>query len=491
MLFISNANALGLGEIQVGSNLGEPLKAQIALFEIADADIQNMKVRLANAEEYKKNSLQYPDGVKFKFQITNEQGSNPFILITTLRPFDEPFLDLLVEVSSQSGKIIKAYTFLVDPAPDLFSPSVITQPAGNIHRVEQANSKGINSESALVTMPEGVKPDTVKKPAARSTKRKKRISTEASPSLTGSQSSVNNKTSENAGNQQKTKQFGKLSLSLSTSLSISRNTPGLPGSLIETNDALQEELIVKEKMLGEMNAQIAEMQEVIKMLQSKLGIQPGSAVAAGVVAQSAVANVIPKSALIETKQIILAPAISIPPTEPENSYGLWPRVATGLALLMLGVGSVFWYRKRKLENEWVPVAFENLGDSEIMDGQAKTDGVAEAVPKVGEQSMKVPAYKEQKTEFTPPPEYDLLEEADIYLRFGHDKLAEEVLREAIKINPGNPHSYLTLLGIYDTRGDVMEFSALAHQLKAVGDDVAWKKAAEMGLKLDPGNPLYV
>jgi len=125
-----------------------------------------------------------------------------------------------------------------------------------------------------------------------------------------------------------------------------------------------------------------------------------------------------------------------------------------------------------------------------MDGKGKLANVVEPKLKVGEQSMKVPAYKEQKTEFTPPPEYDLLEEADIYLRFGHDKLAEEVLREAIKINPSNPHSYLTLLGIYDTRGDVMEFSALAHQLKAVGDDVAWKKVAEMGLKLDPGNKLY-
>ena len=51
VLFVSNANALGLGEIQVGSNLGEPLKAQIALLEIADADIQNMKVRLASVEE--------------------------------------------------------------------------------------------------------------------------------------------------------------------------------------------------------------------------------------------------------------------------------------------------------------------------------------------------------------------------------------------------------------------------------------------------------
>lgn len=492
VLFVSNANALGLGEIQLSSNLGEPLKAQVALFELADADAQDMRVRLASADEYKKNSLQYPDGIKFKLQVVNEQGSNPFIRITTLRPVDEPFLDLLVEVSSPSGKIIKAYTFLIDPAPDLVSFPVVAQPAANIQQAGQAKPKEVSAESVIAIGPEGgVKPDIIEKPVVRSAKRKKRMS------LTGS-SSADSKASEDAGNRHKTRQFGKLSLSLSTSLSISKNSPGLPGNPIESNDALQEELIAKEKMLGELNAQIAEMQGVIKMLQSKLGIQPGSAVAAaGVVAQSAVANVIPESAVIKAepiKQKIPVPAITPPLVEPGNSYGLlnhhWPKAAAGLVLLLLGVGGIFWYRKCKLEDEWAPGAFENLGDSEDVTGQEKSDDLTGAKLKIGEQSMKVPAYKEQKREFTSPPEYDLLEEADIYLRFGHDKLAEEVLREAIRINPSNPHSYLTLLGIYDTRGDVKEFSALAQQLKAMGDDVGWKKAVEMGRKLDPGNPLY-
>jgi tetratricopeptide repeat protein len=70
-----------------------------------------------------------------------------------------------------------------------------------------------------------------------------------------------------------------------------------------------------------------------------------------------------------------------------------------------------------------------------------------------EKSMKTPAYVEQKTQSILPPEYETLEEADIYLRFGHDKLAEEALREAIKINPGNPQAYLTLLRICFSRKD--------------------------------------
>lgn len=104
--------------------------------------------------------------------------------------------------------------------------------------------------------------------------------------------------------------------------------------------------------------------------------------------------------------------------------------------------------------------------------------------------MKTPAYVEQKTQSILPPEYEMLEETDIYLRFGHDKLAEEALREAIKINPGNPQAYLTLLRICFSRKNSAAFLALARQLQALSDENIWAKAAEMGRNLDPANAFY-
>ena len=104
--------------------------------------------------------------------------------------------------------------------------------------------------------------------------------------------------------------------------------------------------------------------------------------------------------------------------------------------------------------------------------------------------MKTPAYVEQKTQSIFPPEYEMLEEADIYLRFGHDKLAEEALREAIKINPRNPQAYLTLLRICFSRKDSAGFVALAKQLQPLSDENVWAKVAEMGRALDPANTLY-
>jgi pilus assembly protein FimV len=69
-------------------------------------------------------------------------------------------------------------------------------------------------------------------------------------------------------------------------------------------------------------------------------------------------------------------------------------------------------------------------------------------------------------------------------------LAEEVLFDALKINAANPEIYMTLLGIFDTRGDAKGFEAVALKLKAIGDEATWQKAAEMGRKLDIGNELY-
>jgi pilus assembly protein FimV len=492
MLFMTmsvafNAQALGLGEIQLNSNLGEPLKAQVNLIELAAADARDLKAHLASIEEYKKIGLQYPDGIKFKFQFVNEQGKQPVIHISTLLPIDEPFLTLLLEVSSPSGKIVKDFTFLVDPAPDLFGSAVTVQPAANIQQAEVVVSGLAEAKHAII-----------EKPVARSAKPKKlkkRISGATSSALSGSLLRADSETFSDADGKQRARPSGKLSLVLSTSLSISRNAPSQPGNPIVTGDALQEELIAREKMLSELNAQITEMQAVIKALQIKLDMRTGSAVAAsGVLAQSAAASSIPESAMsgIEAgKPKVPVPAITAPLAGTAKLSGspnrYWSKAAAGITLLVLGAGAVFWYRKRKLKNEPMRGPFDDLNDSDNAVVQKEPAGM---VKKAGEQPLKMPAYKGLKTVSVVSPEYDFIEQADIYLRFGHDKLAEDVLREAIKVNPINPHGYLTLLGIYETRGDADAFYALAQQLKAICDVADWKKVTEMGRKLDPANPFY-
>jgi len=87
---------------------------------------------------------------------------------------------------------------------------------------------------------------------------------------------------------------------------------------------------------------------------------------------------------------------------------------------------------------------------------------------------------------------DPVAEADVYLAYGRDLQAEEILREALRINPERAAIHLKLLEIHAKRRDLRAYEALAadaHKLTGgVGTD--WNRVVEMGKELDPGNPLY-
>jgi pilus assembly protein FimV len=89
-------------------------------------------------------------------------------------------------------------------------------------------------------------------------------------------------------------------------------------------------------------------------------------------------------------------------------------------------------------------------------------------------------------------EVDPLAEAEVYLTYGREGQAEEILREAIEKTPARHELHLKLLGIYMKRGDASAFEAVARQLYGAtgGQGETWQKAAEMGASIDPANPLY-
>ncbi|HEY0954276.1 MAG TPA: FimV/HubP family polar landmark protein, partial [Roseateles sp.] len=87
---------------------------------------------------------------------------------------------------------------------------------------------------------------------------------------------------------------------------------------------------------------------------------------------------------------------------------------------------------------------------------------------------------------------DPVAEADVYLAYGRDLQAEEILKEALRANPTRLAIRLKLLEVYAKRRDIKGFEQLAVQLyaetKGSGED--WAKAQELGRGIDPDNPLY-
>jgi pilus assembly protein FimV len=90
-------------------------------------------------------------------------------------------------------------------------------------------------------------------------------------------------------------------------------------------------------------------------------------------------------------------------------------------------------------------------------------------------------------------EVDPIAEAEVYLAYGRDETAEEILKEAMVKNPDRQEIKLKLLEIYHQRNDVSAFETLAEELYAAqggrGGKV-WDKVEEMGRKLNPDNPMF-
>ncbi|MET0543183.1 MAG: FimV/HubP family polar landmark protein [Variovorax sp.] len=87
---------------------------------------------------------------------------------------------------------------------------------------------------------------------------------------------------------------------------------------------------------------------------------------------------------------------------------------------------------------------------------------------------------------------DPVAEADVYLAYGRDLQAEEILREALRVTPERTAIHLKLLEIHAKRRDLRAYEALAadvHKLTG-GTGNEWNRVVEMGRELDPGNPLY-
>jgi pilus assembly protein FimV len=87
---------------------------------------------------------------------------------------------------------------------------------------------------------------------------------------------------------------------------------------------------------------------------------------------------------------------------------------------------------------------------------------------------------------------DPVAEADVYLAYGRDLQAEEILKEAMRSNPERLAIRTKLLEVYAKRRDIKGFELLATQLFALtrGEGEEWTKAQELGSQIDAENPMY-
>ena len=87
---------------------------------------------------------------------------------------------------------------------------------------------------------------------------------------------------------------------------------------------------------------------------------------------------------------------------------------------------------------------------------------------------------------------DPVAEADVYLAYGRDLQAEEILKEALRTHPTRFAIHGKLMEIYAKRKDLASFQALGPDMHRLtqGMGPEWERVSALGRDIDPRNPIY-
>jgi len=107
----------GLGDLQVLSKLGRPLRAEIEITSSPSGDRDNFVVRLASAEAFRKAGMEFHPALNGVNMAIERRGGKPVIALTTRLPVNEPVIHVLFELERGTRLFVREYAIVLDP-PD-------------------------------------------------------------------------------------------------------------------------------------------------------------------------------------------------------------------------------------------------------------------------------------------------------------------------------------------------------------------------------------
>jgi pilus assembly protein FimV len=595
-----SALGLGLGRLTVDSALGQPLSARIELTSATRDELESLSAKIADPSLYRQNNLTY-QGVLARTRVVIEMaGGNPVLKISSATPVNEPFLDLMVELNWASGRVVREYTFLLDP-PGVAAPSVAepiapartgaartaaapapaSRPATSAPSTQAPGTGSgdqytVKSGDTLAKIAGQFKPNDAtldqmlvaffnRNPDAfdegnmNRLRRGAIINVPSATDAAATQAAEATRVVRMQASDWRTYRDRVAASAPAASGGASRETGGRIGTAVaEATPAappgrdqlkvsreagakgnLAEERIARDKALSEAQARIAELEKTVRDLQrmveiknqSLAQVQTQAETAKGKVAEPAkeatpaapiaatpAPAVEPQKAAAEAPKAPEAkapeapaadkagetkatPAPATPPKpkaapapakEPpgflNDLFGnmpMWAIIAGALAILA-GIAAFIAGRRRKATK------FE---DSIISGTDIKTNTVfgstGGGVVNTGENSLASDFSREGLGNIDTD-EVDPIAEAEVYLAYGRDAQAEEILKEALKKDPQRQEIYLKLLEIHAQHNKPSAFETVSTELFAVsqGQGDIWTKAVALGRQLDPNNPMF-
>ncbi|MGB3428728.1 MAG: hypothetical protein WBA53_11220, partial [Burkholderiaceae bacterium] len=126
------ADAAGLGRLTVQSGLGQPLKAELEVTAVGRDELPTLQVKLAPLSAFRAANLEFnPALSNLRFALEKRPDGTYFVRIASPQPVNEPYIDLMVELTWSTGRVIREYTVLLDP-PSLRQQAEVIPPTAPV-----------------------------------------------------------------------------------------------------------------------------------------------------------------------------------------------------------------------------------------------------------------------------------------------------------------------------------------------------------------------
>lgn len=576
-LLAGPAWSLGLGRLTVQSALGESLRAEIEITSITPEEASTLQLRVAAPEVYRTAGIDYNAmlGSAQVALVQRPDGRNA-LRLTSSRAVIEPFLDVILEASWASGRLVRAYTLLLDPptlraAAPAPTPAVVTatpparasapapapasaqaaaptappaaarpappppaaaaapapKPAAKAQRVEvksgdtlsriasRLRSEGVSLDQMLVSLfranpdafsgenmnrlkagvvldvPSAADVDTVEPAEAR------RVILAQSADFDAYRQHLAGRAAPVPQAKAPARQATGV---VQAQVEDRRQAAPTPDQLKLSQGAVQASAadagVSRQTEARDAATRVAELArnvEELKRLQSEAAAPPAPVPAA---AASAAPPAAPPAAAPAPSAAVAAAPVPAPVPQDGPSFidGLLenPLLLPGagvLAVLLLGFGL---YRMRGR-------AGKAGGETSFLESRLQPDSFFGASGGQRIDTREAPASSSSSSmsyslsQLDAIGDVDPVAEADVYLAYGRDLQAEEILKEAMRATPERQAIRLKLLEVYAKRRDTKGLELLATQVYTMtrGEGEDWAKAQELGRSIDPDNPLYL
>lgn len=172
--------------------------------------------------------------------------------------------------------------------------------------------------------------------------------------------------------------------------------------------------------------------------------------------------------------------------------GLWKIIAGIAGVLLAGMAAIIFRRRRADEEfEISMLSIETQSQSTTEDSKGADSKDSEDL--TGDRETSFLTVYSDSDAVVQADEVDPIAEADVYIAYGRDEQAEEVLLDGIAGKPGRVDIKQKLLGLYHKNNNVEGFERIAEELYSQKSSLTtdiWQQVSLMGKDIAPKNPLF-